>query len=444
MNNARLYVRVSHEEQAKFGLSIDTQIESLVNYCKQNNIKVLKIYKDEGISASSVKKRKAFVEMIEECQKGEIILFTKLDRFSRNLLDANLIVQELDKKGVSIKAINEDDIDTSNADGKFIFNLKLSLAQREIEKTSERIKDVFAYKIKQGEVIYGKKIFGYDKVGKRLVINQREANMLRDMFEYYHTHKSYTMTVKYWNKKYPDNKIELSYVKRRLKNTLYTGVYRTNEHFCEPIISKDLFDLVQIDMKNNYRTHGNKSVFIFSSLIICPCCGRRLAGNKQLRKYANKSKVYYLYRCNNYFLNAKCSNNKIINETNIEKYLLENINMLLHNYIVDVEKKTKPIKDNSNDINKIKRKMKKLKDLYLEDLIEKKEYENDYIELKDELDKLTSQPKLSVSKDILKYSNVNIPELYKTLTRENKRSLWSCIIEKIIIDENKEIHVFFK
>ena len=64
-----------------------------------------------------------------------------LDRFSRNVLDANIILKNLNDKGVSIKAINEDDIDTSTADGKFIFDLKLSLAERERNKTSERINE---------------------------------------------------------------------------------------------------------------------------------------------------------------------------------------------------------------------------------------------------------------------------------------------------------------
>ena len=157
---ALLYTRVSKEDQVKFGMSLDAQLESLKQYCSENNLKIRNIYSDEGISGGSITKRKAFQNMIEEAKPGDIILFTKLDRFSRNLLDANIVVKELTKKDVSIKAINEDDIDTSTADGKFIFNLKLSLAQREREKVSERINDVFAYKIKQGEIVSGQIPYG--------------------------------------------------------------------------------------------------------------------------------------------------------------------------------------------------------------------------------------------------------------------------------------------
>ena len=113
--NARLYVRVSKDEQVKFGYSINAQIDALENYCFENKIKIADTYIDEGISAATIKKRHAFVKMISECENGDIILFTKLDRFSRNLLDANMIVADLDKKNIAIKAINEDDIDTTTA-----------------------------------------------------------------------------------------------------------------------------------------------------------------------------------------------------------------------------------------------------------------------------------------------------------------------------------------
>lgn len=150
MKNVRLYIRVSHEEQVKFGYSIDAQINALKTYCKENKLIVKGRYVDEGISAYSIKKRHALQKMINESENGDIILFTKLDRFSRNVLDANIILKNLNDKGVSIKAINEDDIDTSTADGKFIFDLKLSLAERERNKTSERINDVFKYKAQKG------------------------------------------------------------------------------------------------------------------------------------------------------------------------------------------------------------------------------------------------------------------------------------------------------
>ena len=204
--NVRLYARVSHEEQVKFGSSIAAQLDALKDYCKQNNYNIKGIYTDEGISAATIKKRKAFLEMIDECKNGELILFTKLDRFSRNLLDANLVVQELENKNISIKAINEDDIDTSSADGKFIFNLKLSLAQREREKTSERINDVFKYKAQQGQSISGTVPFGYKVVNKHYERDDLKANALLEAYDLVCTYKSVSLANKIFNENYPQYK----------------------------------------------------------------------------------------------------------------------------------------------------------------------------------------------------------------------------------------------
>ena len=131
-----IYVRVSHDEQKKFGFSIAAQLDKLRAYAEEHGYIVVFEFVDEGHSASSTK-RPALQEMIKRTKEYDVILFTKLDRFSRNVLDANELVQRLDKENVSIKAIEEDDIDTSTADGMFMFNLKVSLAQRELKKLSK-------------------------------------------------------------------------------------------------------------------------------------------------------------------------------------------------------------------------------------------------------------------------------------------------------------------
>ena len=84
----------------------------------------------------------------------------------------------------TMKAIDEDDIDTSTADGTFIFNLKVSLAQREIGKTSERIQFVFNNKREKGEATSGTKKYGYDIVNKKYVINEDEANNIIKLYKY--------------------------------------------------------------------------------------------------------------------------------------------------------------------------------------------------------------------------------------------------------------------
>lgn len=184
MKYVACYCRVSTDEQKKFGFSIQAQKDALEKYCKENNYKY-EFYIDEGISASSMKKRNALNEMLNKCNIFDMILFTKLDRLSRNVLDANNINKLLLDNKCTMKAIDEDDIDTSTADGTFIFNLKVSLAQREIGKTSERIKFVFQNKREKGEVTSGTRKYGYDIVNKKFQINPSEAKNIVNLYEYF-------------------------------------------------------------------------------------------------------------------------------------------------------------------------------------------------------------------------------------------------------------------
>ena len=107
---ALLYTRVSHDEQVRNGASLDAQLDALKQYCHEHSYTIKGIYTDEGISGASISKRKGLTKMLKDASKGDTILFTKLDRFSRNLLDANLIIQDLLDRDIGIKAIHEDDI----------------------------------------------------------------------------------------------------------------------------------------------------------------------------------------------------------------------------------------------------------------------------------------------------------------------------------------------
>lgn len=437
---ALIYARVSHEEQVKYGYSINAQLEALIEYCKKNKLKIKGRYVDEGISAYSVKKRKSLQKMIEEAESGDIILFTKLDRFSRNVLDANTILKALKEKGVSIKAINEDDIDTTTADGKFMFDFRLSLAERERNKGSERINDVFRYKVLHGEIISGTIPFGYKKVNKKYEIDATTAEMVLDMFEYYNLCSSVSETLRYYNEKYPSHRLSFRVLRYRLSNEIYIGKHKYNDTYCAGIIPQELFYSVQKKLVNNIRERKVKSVFLFSGLIICSDCGNRLSGNRTTyKKKDNKKGHTMLYRCNNAFQNHACSFRFSLNEKKIETYLISNLKIIINKYYVELEKKPQKERDYTNEVAKIKKKMTKLKDLYLDDLIQKNEYENDYKELNERLKKISS---LTVSKPASKAKKIlnveSIQKMYETLSREDRRTFWNNIIESITIFSNKD------
>ena len=454
MQYVACYCRVSHEEQVKFGFSIQAQKDALEKYCKQHGYKY-EFYIDEGISASSMKKRKALNEMLEKCNVFDMIIFTKLDRLSRNVLDANNINQLLINNKCTMKAIDEDDVDTSTADGTFIFNLKVSLAQREIEKTSERIKFVFQSKRNKGEITSGTVKYGYKIVDKKYVINEPEAENIRNLYQYYiKTNANYEETYKYFIEHFPGKgKDALS---NYLRDTAYIGKYKLYrkdvyiDNYIPPIVDKETFDKVQqLHSKRPVYNNRNKTLDIFSGLIFCDECKRRMCKKADYRvkncviRYACDYRSRVIPGTNK----RKCNNHTTIREDHIEKYLLDNLQDTFEKYKVKVKVKASPVKkDNSSDIKKIKNKINKLKDLYLDDLIDKETYEIDYKKYTQQLAKLeidiTEVKERDFSK-IEKILNSDYINVYNKLTKENKKRFWLSIIDKIYFSDGKIKEITF-
>lgn len=454
MKYVACYCRVSTDEQKKFGFSIQAQKDALEKYCKENNLKY-EFYIDEGISASSMKKRKALNEMLAKSNVFDMILFTKLDRLSRNVLDANNINKLLIDNKCTMKAIDEDDIDTSTADGTFIFNLKVSLAQREIGKTSERIKFVFQNKREKGEVTSGTKKYGYNIVNKKFQINSFEAENIVNLYKYFlSVNGNILETYKYFIGHFPGKGQDALY--NYLRETAYIGKYKLYrkdvyiENYIPRIMEDDLFYSVQRLLKTREKVSIKTSNFsMFSGLTFCNICKTRM-----IKKQDNRSTVKLIrYCCDNasrrkvQSMEYKCDNHKLIRENYIESYLLDNIKVLAQKH---VNKNTiitiKADKDNSSKIKEIENKIYKLKDLYLDDLIDKKTYKSDYENLTRKLNELNSNNNIPIKKDfsqLQKIINLNLEEIYISLSDEEKRNFWLNIIDKIYIENGEIKEVIF-
>lgn len=449
MKYVACYCRVSTDEQKKFGFSIQAQKDALEKYCKENNFKY-EFYIDEGISASSMKKRKALNEMLSKCNIFDMILFTKLDRLSRNVLDANNINKLLIDNKCTMKAIDEDDIDTSTADGTFIFNLKVSLAQREIGKTSERIKFVFQNKREKGEITSGTRKYGYDIVNNKFKINELEAENIVNLYKYYISVNGNVLeTYKYFIKHFQGKGKDALY--KYLRETAYIGkykLYRKNiyiDNYIPRIMEDELFYSVQnLHKRREKTTIKSSEPSIFSGLVYCNICQGRMTKNQD-----NRSKTRLIrYFCDNASrrkvnsLEYKCENHKTVREEYIENYLLNNIKQLAKNYITENSMtSTKFVDNNSSKIKDIEKKICKLKDLYLDDLIDKDTYKKDYSELNKQLNELKISQNIPTKKDttnIQKFINLNIEQIYLSLPIVEKRTFWLNIIDKIYI-ENGEI-----
>lgn len=438
-----LYCRVSTQEQVKYGVSVDAQKKALINYCIENNYDY-DVYADEGISGSSITKRPALTELLNNIQNYDTLIFTKLDRLSRNVKDAITINELLQKNNVKMIAIQDQYIDTSTANGEFIFNLRYALAQQERKQDSERIKVAFDYKVKVSkEVMSGSKIYGYDIVDKHYVINQEEAFNIRKLYEMYLNTGSINKCAKWWQFNIKNELINT--IRDRLFNIKYNGKFLYKNviytDYIPQIIDDNTFNRVQELLKINYKSYPNKSnegkYYIFSGLAYCANCGRRLNGST----YKSGSKAY---RCSRKEQD-RCINNRYFREQDIEQELFKQLPFLLDKVSIKFKEyyAEEDIKDNTP---KIKEKIKRLQDIYINGIIELNDYESKYKELNDELEKEQKKikPKKKINNDILELKDINYLDMIKSLSDEEKQMLYKSIIARIDIDNNKQIRIELK
>lgn len=447
-----IYIRVSTLEQRDNGDSLRMQREELTKWAKENDYIIYDYYMDDGYTATSLK-RPELQRMLSESENFDLIIFYRLDRFSRGVANYYKVMETLDSTNTHWKSITED-YDTTTPNGRLSINIMLSIAENESALTSERIKAVFKNKLENGEIIGGSISLGYkvlesksnEGTKKSLIIDEESAEQVRYMFEHYDKYGSLNMTVKHlikdkgWKS---DNKK----LKGILTNKLYVGTYVAPSigefpDFCPPIIDRELFYRVQKKIEKNAKNYisvANKT-YIFSGLMRCSECGIRLAGNTKKRKSRDglSERLEKGYRCQYHQRKRGCENNKYAHEPTIEKYLIENARSLLSNKILDYkveQKKEKPKDDVQHRISKVKTDMTKLKNLYMKDIILEEEYEKDYTVLKEQLDslltKVTEPPKEFNESYYQKFLSHSFEEMYHTLNDLEKRRLWLSIIDTI-------------
>ena len=443
------YVRVSHDEQKKYGYSVQAQIERILRYAEETGSQLVEIYVDEGFTATKMK-RPDLLRMLDNLDTFDILVFTRLDRFSRNVLQANKMVEIMEEYNVAIKSIEEEDIDTSTADGKFNFNLRVSLAQREAEKAGERIRSIFEFKIKNGQPISGNQPFGYKietKDNKKTIVKDETLiPVIADIFNYFAKHHTIRGTMTYINGKYDIGK-NYNCIHRVITSTEYYGLYEGNPNYYPPYITKEEFEKNQERVKANVKERKGSKTYLFTSLIKCPFCGFKMVGKYTKRNNKNGTfREYYGYICSNHQRNKLCPSGKVINEKYFLEYLLENVEELAKKHIAEVME-VKPAEQNdlpTNRINEILEEMDNLNYMFQKKRIDIKKYDRDYEALEKELANLQKETPKETDITILEeFLQSDWKEIYNSLDKENQRALWRNLIKEIKLDEEFKIDVDF-
>ena len=434
-----LYMRVSTEDQAREGFSLPEQKERLEAYCKFKGFVIKDYYTDAGISAKTGNYRPEFERLKEDIKSKKIntIIALKQDRITRSIFDWEELMRFLEENDAYLDCVN-DDINTTNANGKMVSRILMSVSQQEIERTSERTKVGLAGAIKQGHIPHQAPL-GYKHENKKLVIDHLTKDVVIRIFELYHKGMSYQKISTLFNKEQVLGKTNWrdSSIVAILENEIYKGDFvhgkRTKhptyyENVVEPIVNKEMWEECQVQKKKNSKSYQRTLTYLFLQKLRCPKCNRILGGKATQKKNGN---IYYYYYCHDCKINFK--------ESLVEEYFNDFVNELVeYDSVVNQfflpmikQKFDEPQEELKKDINKQKDKLERIKRAYINGVFSLEEYnderklvESALEKLQNELDEATSCETLNftpqdilLKRDIDYINKVKLEKEYKERTR---------------------------
>ena len=229
------YARVSSESDEQLN-SLGNQITYYEDLIKKNRSwTFVPGYIDEGLSGISTKKRENFNRMIDEAaqDKFDLVITKEISRFARNTLDSIQFTRQLLGYGVGVFFQN-DNINTLDEDSELRLSIMSSIAQDELRKLSSRVKFGHQQAIKDSVVLGNSRIFGYVKDGGRLVIDEEQAAMVRELFELYATDQYSMKQIEgiFWERGYRNHngkRIAHTTMSNMIANPKYKGYYVGNK-----------------------------------------------------------------------------------------------------------------------------------------------------------------------------------------------------------------------
>ena len=266
---AVIYTRVSTEDQAKEGFSLDAQLDKLRSYCKARDWLISGEYIDDGYSGRNTK-RPAYSKMLMEKDSWDILLVIKMDRIHRNSKNFMLMMEELKRDKKEFVSMTES-LDTSTAMGRFVMDIIQRIAQLESEQIGERVYVGMEQKARTNGGMLGFNIpYGYNYINGNLIINQNEAKQVKNIFLKYSKGLSMKKIANELNSENIPTKQNRNWgsqtVSLILKNPLYCGFLHWEDYLNpsnhDPIIDKNTFNEIQkIIKKRNVKTKHSSKIF---------------------------------------------------------------------------------------------------------------------------------------------------------------------------------------
>jgi resolvase domain protein (fragment) len=349
------YCRVSTDKDEQLD-SLNHQKEFFVEYAKRSDHELVRLYADEGISGTSLKKREEFKRLLRDAELGlfDMVVVKDISRFARNTVDALQSIRKLKSMGICTLFLTAN-MD-SMGDSEFILTLFSAMAQEESSNLSKRVKWGKRINAEKGRV--PQRIFGYDRIDNfTLEINPGEAGIVRKIFSLYNDQGLGCRTISATlNRDRDKTKLGSDWnargVRRVLVNPIYCGIlinhkyeiedYLTGrqirlpeeEQFCHSrpawaIVTPEAFQKTQEIMASRRTQYDSGEPFMagrysvkhtFSTLIKCAHCGRSFT--RKSYTYTN-TRVYWRCVTNDQYTAEKCDNRTCLDEPELLKRLRE-------------------------------------------------------------------------------------------------------------------------
>jgi DNA invertase Pin-like site-specific DNA recombinase len=311
-----LYARKSTESEERQVLSIDSQVKEMLEVAERESLEIVEIRR-ESHSAKESGQRPVYKEILEDVRRGRFngILTWAPDRLSRNAGDLGSIVDLMDQKLLmEIRTYGQHFKNSPNE--KFLLMILCSQAKLENDNKSVNVKRGLRTRVEMG-LWPGPAPTGYMKE-KRMdrkcetLLDPERAPIIKKMFEkvayeHWSGRKIYNWLKFDLNLRTAAGKKHLSLgnIYKVLDNTFYYGTFEyprqsgnwyQGKH--EPIITKELFDLVQQQIKSNVLRVENKE-FAFTKMMLCGLCGSGISADEKFKKHPNNGTVrrYVYYGC---------------------------------------------------------------------------------------------------------------------------------------------------
>ena len=499
-----IYCRVSTEEQSENGYSIDEQERLLEEWCKKMGYVIYKCYSDRGISGKNIKDRPALKELLSDAKAGkfDMVISWKINRVSRKLEDVLKIVSLLEKNNITFKSYSEP-FETDTPAGRMQFQMMALIGEFERGTIAQNVKMGMIAKAKSGNWCGGR-VLGYDlvpnnspeeeKKGKnKLEINEKEAEIVRFIFNEYSKGKGYKAITNQINKlgykTKKGNNFSVGSIRDILTNPVYIGEIRYNvrqnwsekrrrninpnpirvkgKH--EAIIDRELWDKVQLilESKKGKPSRIYDGEYPLTGILRCPKCGAGMVISRTTNTLADGTKKRIAYYCCGNWKNKGTSvcNSNTIRVDKANEYVFKKIEELVSNeamikaVVKNINKerkdKVKPAKrllgDIDKELEKLDKRKRKIFEAYEDDILTKEEFQirkdelNEKIRILEEekkplLNTISEEVSEEIPYEFIKDILMNFSKiLNSSVSREQQKKLLHMIISEITMNESREI-----